>query len=216
MIADIKAFWADLDHASIPIPYAHDALDDRERARAKRFVADRDRVRFVQRRFLLRRVLSGYLRCDPADVRYRTGPQGKLFLAHPGPHFNASHSHGLALLAVAPAVPVGCDVERLDDAIDIDRTAEQLFACGERHQIRQASSSERQRIFFQYWTRKEAYVKATGAGLLQPLASFDLSSSMVPGWSFASFAPLAGFCAAIAAPTASINLVTHRIEDELC
>ena len=192
-------------------------LDKWERARAERFHAARDRVRFVQRRFLLRRVLSVYLGCDPAVIDYRIGQSGKLSLAGLGPSFSASHSHGLALFAVTPSVAVGCDVERVDDNIDVERTVAEFFAPGERDDIRHAPAGERRRLFFEYWTRKEAYVKATGAGLFQPLTSFDLSAQAGPahsvsGWSFRSFELLAGSFAAVAAQTECVELSCCQLD----
>ena len=192
-------------------------LDARERARAERFHADRDRVRFVQRRFLLRRVLGDHLGCDPAVIDYRIGPHGKPSLAGQGLNFSASHSHGLALFAVTPVVAVGCDVERTSDEIDVDRTADQFFAPGERRHVRNASADARRPLFFQYWTRKEAYVKATGAGLSQPLPSFDLSAQAEPahsvsGWSFRSFELVAGSFAAVAAQTECVELSCRRLD----
>ena len=208
----IKVFWADLDRSSILPDRVKHVLDERERARAERFHADRDRARFVQRRFLLRRVLSDHLGCDPAAFDYRIGPYGKLSLPRPAPNFSASHSHGLALFALAPSVALGCDVERASDEIDVERTAERFFAPGERHDIEQAPPGARRRLFFQYWTKKEAYLKATGAGLSQSLASFDLSAHAVPGWSFHALELLAGFCAAIAAQTTCIQLTSSRLD----
>ena len=55
-------------------------------------------------RGLLRRLLGAYLNVEPGEVRFATGPAGKPELedlAHSRLHFNVTHSHGLALYAVA-------------------------------------------------------------------------------------------------------------------
>lgn len=42
--------------------------------------------------------------------------------------------------------------------------------------VRTARDEERRRIFLRVWTRKEAYVKATGEGLARPMSSFGVST----------------------------------------
>jgi 4'-phosphopantetheinyl transferase len=150
-------------------------LDDDEQARAERYRFDLDRRRFIARRVLLRTVLAGYLGVEPATVRYRTSPMGRPELAPPcGITFSTSHADGLAVVAVASERPVGVDVERIrpiPDALDL---ALHFFSHREYEHLLAATEVGRSDAFLRLWTRKEAYIKAVGAGMAMPLDGFDV------------------------------------------
>jgi len=73
--------------------------------------------------------------------------------------------------------------------------------------------------FFSCWTRKEAYLKATGDGLSVPVASFAVSvhpgseailaehrdPSELDRWTLRSFRPVPGFIASVAIEGAGIE-----------
>ena len=58
-------------------------------------------------------------------------------------------------------------------------TGRKIFAAKEAEILRSLSEHQKQQAFFNCWTRKEAYVKACGAGLSQPLNQFEVS--LIPG-----------------------------------
>lgn len=150
-------------------------LDDQEQARAGRFHFERDRIRFVARRAFLRQVLSGYLGIAPALVRYRMSSMGRPEVEQPaGVIFSASHSDGLAAIAIARGGLLGVDVERvrpIADALDLGR---RFFAPREYEHLRTTDEAGRSRAFLELWTRKESYVKAIGAGMSMPFDEFDV------------------------------------------
>lgn len=191
-------------------------LDDAERARADRFVQDQHRRRYTLAHAHLRRLLGSRLGLDPATVAFVTGDAGKPDVAPAlNPHglrFNLTHSHDLALVAMAPGRAVGVDVEYIRPMDDIARLAADHFSPSEAAALADVPEAERQRAFFSVWTRKEAFVKALGAGLGYPLASFYVSVAAdaparllrvgtdagSPGdWEIATFAPLPGFVATV-------------------
>ncbi len=199
-------------------------LSDVERARAGRFRFERDRVRFVARRAFLRKVLASSIGTAPAAVRLRISAQGRPELDPPSElSFNGSHSDGLAVVAVAYQRIVGVDIERIrpvDDALDLARGS---FSREETELLRAAPASTRSLAFLTIWTRKEAFVKAMGAGLSMPLDVFDVSDSgdgrtVRPGSSggewpfvFAGLEGLAGYVGAVTlSGTGAITpVVTH-------
>jgi 4'-phosphopantetheinyl transferase len=194
------------------------ALGDDERARATHFRFDRDRDRFVFRRALTRVLLAQYLRVDATDLRFTHGPCGKPALAPPFDHddlrFSLSHSNGMVLLAIARGREVGLDVEYVRPDIEVEAVSRRTFCAREIAGLAALPASVRLRAFFAGWTRKEAFVKATGEGLSRPLDAFEVS--LAPGepvavlstkpdpaesarWSLEELCPGGGYCAALAA-----------------
>jgi 4'-phosphopantetheinyl transferase len=157
-----------------------------ERARADRFHFARDRRRFIARRGYLRCLTARYLSSAPADVRFSYSTAGKPFLATDcgGDElsFNMSDSDELAFYAftLAETSPtIGIDVERIEPEVARERIAEHFFSAYEIATLRTLPASEQIQGFFNCWTRKEAYLKAIGAGLTLPLDQFDVS--LTPG-----------------------------------
>ncbi len=64
--------------------------------------------------------------------------------------------------------------EKMRD-LKADDLAQRFFAPGEVQALRMVPEADRLPAFFRCWTRKEAYVKAHGAGLSMPLDSFEVS-----------------------------------------
>jgi 4'-phosphopantetheinyl transferase len=155
------------------------ALSPEERDRRSRFVFERDREVYGLAHGMLRRVLARLGPLPPEAWRFDSGPMGRPELAPgqtPSPlRFNLSHTPGLAACALALESDVGIDVENLERAgVDVDLTS-RSFSESEQAHVSAASAEERRRRFFQIWTLKEAYIKATGRGLSVELDSFSVS-----------------------------------------
>lgn len=154
-------------------------LTAEERRRAARYVVDEPRDTFVVGRAVLRTALARYLACTPGDLVLVTGPHGRPFLAPPHADtqlwFNVSHSAGHIVIAFARDRAVGIDIEHIRDNIDIERLAQRYFAPGESRRLLELPAPERPAAFLRCWTRKEAYLKAHGAGLTFPLDRFEVT-----------------------------------------
>ena len=155
-------------------------LDEHELARAGRFHRNRHREWFIARRAILRTMLGHYVETPPAKIRFEHNRWGKPRLAGDaaagiGLRFSLSHSHGRMLIAVARGREIGVDLERIAAERADPGVAQKFFAPGERAALRQLTGESWLLGFFDCWTRKEAYVKATGKGLSIPLDSFEVS-----------------------------------------
>lgn len=152
------------------------ALSPAEQERAARLRAPTSRHRYVVAHGTLRAVLARYLDQDPGSVPLATGEHGKPFLATGDDlRFNLSRAGGRALIAFARGCEVGVDLEHLDRRVDHEGLARRFFSTAERAQLATLPPQQRRLAFFAGWTRKEAFVKATGRGLSLSLHRFSVS-----------------------------------------
>jgi 4'-phosphopantetheinyl transferase len=86
-----------------------------------------------------------------------------------------SHSHNLALLAITEAKQLGVDVEHIRADFATEDIARRYFSRVEVDCFNALANEEQPAAFFRCWTRKEAFIKATGKGLSQALDSFDVT-----------------------------------------
>lgn len=153
-------------------------LSEDERARANRFYFQKDHDRFTIARARLRLVLSFYLDIPAQQLQFQYSQTGKPSLVdQPSLCFNLSHSHQLALYAVAWNREVGIDVEQIRPDRDCESIAARFFSAQEQATLSQLSPDLKLQGFFNCWTRKEAFVKAIGKGLSLPLDQFAVSLS---------------------------------------
>jgi 4'-phosphopantetheinyl transferase len=150
-----------------------------EQLRADRFYFERDRKHFIVGRGLLRAILGRYLDLEPAQVQFSYGPRGKPALANIGTGgalcFNLSHSNGLALYAVTHDRNLGIDLEYIRPMPEAEQMAKRFFSPREYAVISSLPPHQKQEAFFRGWTCKEAYLKAIGEGLAQPLDRVEVS-----------------------------------------
>jgi 4'-phosphopantetheinyl transferase len=186
-------------------------LSPYEMARANRFVFATDRNHFVAARGILRELLGAYLVRPPAELKFRYGSHGKPALDANASdsvlQFNLSHSGGVAIYAFSLGRRLGVDVERIRPELAGEDIARRYFAAREVAELQALPIDLRPEGFFLCWTRKEAYVKAHGAGLSLPLDSFtvsltpsraaELQSDDSDQWSMVSLDPAPGFVAAM-------------------
>jgi len=154
-----------------------DVLAPDEKARASRFRFDIHRNRFIAGRGLLRTILGQYLEVAARNIQFGYGKNGKPFLGGKGEslEFNLAHSEHLALIAVATSGEIGVDVERVRILDDFDELVARFFSQRETREFRQLGIEEQPNAFFNLWTRKEAWLKATGEGIVHSLKHVEVS-----------------------------------------
>lgn len=167
----------------------------RERIMKFHFMTDK-------KRSLMGTLLSGYaiskaLGISPREVEYGKNEYGKPFVVSSNEHgesfamgepdvqFNISHSGNYVALAIGNE-PVGIDVQEHKDGMD--NIAERFFSKEEKEALAAAGAAggektggpdnstpdlERE-LFYEMWSLKEAYIKAIGKGLSQPLDEFGV------------------------------------------
>ncbi|WP_020502482.1 4'-phosphopantetheinyl transferase family protein [Sciscionella marina] len=155
-------------------------LDEGEQARADRFRQAIDTARFVTGRAVAKLAIADHLGRKPADVWFRlycancdSAEHGKPVVD--GVEFSIAHSGSFVLVAVTGEIPVGVDVEFVNQRTDVDSLAGSVLSETERAEFTATGDAARRAAFFTYWARKEALVKSTGLGLSGELRSVSVT-----------------------------------------
>jgi 4'-phosphopantetheinyl transferase len=169
-----------LETTSFEIESLRGILSADELARAAKFHFEKDQKKFIVTRGVLRTILGRYLGNKPDELRFEYTSFGKPLLATDRGHgaitFNLSHSDEIALVAVTRSRRIGIDVERIRHNIDVGQIANRFFSSDEIRSLDKLQVTDRPELFFQYWVRKEALIKAMGEGLSFPMEQCDVSS----------------------------------------
>ena len=138
--------------------------------RGQRFRRAEDRDRFILSRAGLRYLLARYLNCAPDTIAFTYSPYGKPSLAHPPSTltFNLSHSGQWVIYGIGYANYLGVDVEQLNRRTALEGLIQRCLTPAEQASL-PLGGPERLRGFCQYWTIKEAHLKAIGLGLSYPI-----------------------------------------------
>lgn len=210
---EVRVWEIPLEEPPLPISDLWGCLTGEERARAEGYRVERPRQQFVIARGLLRILLGRFLNQVPELVALSVTGVGKPILAGTAqfPHFNVSHTDGLALIAITHR-PVGVDVERMRPIADADGLVARFFSSFERDSYRSLPPDLREAGFFRGWTSKEAAIKAAGLSVsclddfdveLDPRQQARLVSARQPRlsasrWAMASWRPRKGYAATVA------------------
>jgi 4'-phosphopantetheinyl transferase len=183
----------DLDVSTDVVDELHLVLSGDERRRVARYTSPLQQRRATVRLARRRQTLAGMFAIAPDEVIMRSNAGGRPFALSPaGASLGLSSSHcgGLGLMAVARGQQVGVDVEAASELPESSRFASWVATSLEARQIAALPRSEQSNACLRLWTRKEAYLKATGEGI-----GAGLQHVQVPLGSEAwgqSFHPLAG------------------------
>jgi 4'-phosphopantetheinyl transferase len=150
-------------------------LSAAERDRANRFRLAQDRTLFAMTRAALRALLGKAIGVSAAQITFDEGPHGKPCLAGlRGPHFNVSHSGSWALIGLSDSRPIGVDIEfmrKLDNQLAVARS---FFSDAEYRALIGIENGMRHQAFYNFWTAKEAVLKALGVGISKHLKDFSI------------------------------------------
>jgi len=154
------ALW----QCDLSAPVSHEVLSSDEHIRAARLIIPDKRRRFVAARVGLRLILGLATQCRPEALVFGYGAHGKPYLVDaPWCEFNLAHSADVALVAVSQR-PVGVDIEQSRPLSTLAQMAQIAFSAQEQTELDALPVEQRVSAFFRTWTRKEALMKAHGAG----------------------------------------------------
>ncbi|MFP2926149.1 4'-phosphopantetheinyl transferase family protein [Pyxidicoccus sp. 3LG] len=203
-------------------------LDAAEREKQRRFRFERHQRQYLVSHALVRLTLSRYAPVAPAAWTFATNAYGRPEVAGEWGtrlRFNLSHTDGMALVAVGTGAELGADIEDAQRDGETVEIADHYFAASEVKTLRALPPERHRERFFEYWTLKESYIKARGAGLSLPLDqfAFTLEPGQAPrisfdprmkddpeAWQFVQFRPSERHQAAVAVQRARGQSLTVR------
>ena len=171
------AFYDEITDEPLHSTY-RELLSPAEKEQEPRFYFATDRRRYLITRALARAVLSRFSPVHPKEWVFSANAYGRPEIVNAqaseaGLSFNISHPRSLIVLGVTRGRALGVDVENFrarEAPIDI---ADHFFAPREVAELAATPPHLQQYRFFEYWTFKEAYIKARGMGLSLPLDRFS-------------------------------------------
>lgn len=133
---------------------------------------------------------------EPLALTYRCGAKGKPYFQGIPLYFSLSHSGEYVLCAVS-CREVGADIQKIQPA-DVGKLAKRFFSGSEYLALERCGpAEERQRLFFELWSRKEAYGKLTGEGAAAVIGEDMESVREERGVEWMEITPPEGYAAAV-------------------
>ncbi len=129
---------------------------------------------FIRMRATLRQVLASYLNCEPFQVKLAYGEFGKPFLPDAELFFNVSHSHGQWVISLSDWSEVGVDIEHIKPRVNLSGLTHKVLAESERLFLLHHPLQDQLHLFYWFWVRKEAWVKAIGRGVAAGLSFCEI------------------------------------------
>jgi 4'-phosphopantetheinyl transferase len=181
----VHVWYASIDRSQAGIDEFERLLSPKETDRARRFRKVSDRERYLVRQGILRGLLSQYLSCNPNEVEICREGNGKPYLSArmnlDNLQFSESDSDNMAAFAFTRSSRLGVDIEKIREFPDLLEIVEQHFTQREKYEVLSGPEDQRLILFYRFWTRKEAVLKAQGDGLLKALDSVDVAAGEGPG-----------------------------------
>ncbi len=171
-----------IDHHDLLLD--HDCLSHEEVKRKNQFIFEKDQLIYANTRVVLRKLLSYHTGIAPHRLIFDYKAYGKPCLNSDqnskNIHFNISHSQSLSMIAISPGNEIGIDIEYMQPIKNMMQIAKDYFSNQEYSHLKMHVTNQRNTLFYQYWTLKEAYLKLTGEGIAQGLktAHFTISPSL--------------------------------------
>jgi 4'-phosphopantetheinyl transferase len=155
-------------------------LSEEEHARAARFIHKKYQTHFINRRSILRKLLSSYLSIKPNEIVIQQTKLGKPYVVNDGAriYFNTSHSKDHVLYGFSLEAELGVDIEFLDAEIEAELISNHFFCSDEITLIRSSEGKSKSEAFFRLWCIKEAFIKLVGKGLTYPLDQVLVKDAM--------------------------------------
>lgn len=169
LLIEILAFREHIDGIASLLHYT-------EMQDAERKATPKERIRYITTKGLTKYILGSYIGEDPRSIGFSVNRNGKPSISTrqgTGIVFNLSHSFDCAVVAVSKSVDIGIDIEKIRENIRIDDILPYAFSKKESDVLNGLNPKAKRDLFFTYWSRKEAIIKALGGSVAHHMDKID-------------------------------------------
>lgn len=174
----VHVWKANLNISKKQLQKYKNVLSAAERLKFESYRFNKDKNKHIASRGILRHILSIYLDDDPKNIVFTYNQYGKPFLKYnyntKPLFFSTSHSGNIALYAIARNQEVGIDLQQFNRNIDCDLVGSKCYSDLEIKIKNSLPKKQKEHFFYTCWVRKEAFIKAKGTGLSEPLNEFSV------------------------------------------
>lgn len=148
-------------------------ISQNKKERIMRFKRREDAYRALVADILIRTMACRFLGIRNTEIKFKESEYGKPYLLNYNDyHFNISHSGDWVVCAI-DSRPIGIDVEQIRE-VDFG-IARHFFSKMEYLELSKKTGNNKVAFFYDLWTLKESYIKATGDGFSKEPDSFTIA-----------------------------------------
>lgn len=201
---DVHLFYGNTNYFLDFMPFFQGILSDDELDKAKSFKFQEKCNNYLVNKGILRVILANYLLIKPDDILFFYNDKGKPVLDFSinniDLYFNLSHSKTYIIYGFS-LFNLGVDLEKIKDNDNLLGIAKRFFVQEEYQYLQHLKREEQVKTFYQFWTKKEAYLKAIGEGLSGGLDTINFCNKSHSNWQINNFSVDDNFLGAIAVET---------------
>ncbi len=140
-------------------------LSNDEQKKANTFKREDLQKKYIYTRASLRKLLASYIDNQPQDLDIKTGRYGKPYLSEENLYFNLSHTGNRLVIAISNLSNTGIDLEQYKNRKKLSGLVDKCFSKEESAYWYSLPAEKQAEVFYQFWVKKEAFVKAVGKGI---------------------------------------------------
>lgn len=172
-------FFLDINQFQDNIGSLYYFLNCDEMERASCIHNEKNRCKYILRKALVRYILSLYVEMLPCEIDIQKEKYGKPFIGRNDIYFNLSHSYDKLAVVVSKTCPVGIDVQYMKEMEDLSWVKQDIFSEEEFELVNKAKDKkEKKTLFFDLWTRKEAFTKCVATGFTIDVKQIAISKDI--------------------------------------
>ncbi len=176
---DLFIYWGNTTHFLKELPKMYNYLSEVEKNRADKFKCNVARESYIISHYMLRKKIADSLGIPSYEVYFKYEAMRKPSIPEFDIDFNLSHSKNYFCFGIAKkkCSQIGVDIEKIEYLRDMNDIVNNYFHPEEKKYIKERTLTNTEKLirFYEIWTRKEAFLKMIGIGIVTDLRKINLS-----------------------------------------